>query len=286
MVRAILGMHYNTFLDLVPQFENALYVAAKNKPRRERAVGGGKKGVLKDAQMKLFFLLFYIKTYPTFDVIGFLFGKHRSQCCTDVHTWLPLLEKILGHAVVLPERRLLSVEEFYERFPGVTDIFPDGTERRMERPQKPRRNRRMYSGKKKMHTRKHIIVADDRKRILMLSPAKPGRRHDKRIFDGRSIAEHTPSDVHIWGDSGFQGIGEKHPHVHVAKRGTKKRPHTEVEREENHFIASVRIVSEHAIGGMKRFRIMRDTLRNKIGFFDDRISSVCAGLWNLDLRYA
>lgn len=286
MVCAILGMKYQTFVDLVPQFENALYVAAKSKPHRARAVGGGRKGVLRDAQAKLFFLLFYIKTYPTFDVLAFLFGKHRSQCCTDVHTWLPLLEHVLGHAAVLPERRLLSVEEFYERFPDVKDVFPDGTERRMEHPQKPRRNRRMYSGKKKTHTRKHVIMTDDRKRILICSPAKPGRRHDKRIADSRSMIEHVPPGVHVWTDSGFQGIAPAHPNTHVAKRARKGKPLTEEDRSENRFIAAARVVAEHALAGMKTFRVMRDSLRNKIGYFDDRVTRVCAGLHNLNLRYA
>jgi hypothetical protein len=50
------------------------------------------------------------------------------------------------------------------------------------------------------------------------------------------------------------------------KRGTKKRPLTDDEREENAFISSFRIVAEHAIGGLKRYHIMSDVLRNKIGF--------------------
>lgn len=111
MVRAILGMHYQTFLDLVPKFDDALYVAAKNKRNRQRAVGGGKKGILRDAHTKLFFTLFYLKTYPTFDVLAFLFGKHRSRAWEDIQQYLPLLEKILGHALVLPERQMRSAEE-------------------------------------------------------------------------------------------------------------------------------------------------------------------------------
>jgi hypothetical protein len=286
MVRAILGLSYQTFQDLVPSFENALHVAAKNKPHRIRAVGGGRRGVLPDARSKLFFVLFYLKTYPTFDVLSFLFGKQRSRACEDIHTLLPLLEKVLGHELVLPIRQMRSVEEFLERFPEVKDIFPDGTERRIEHPKDEKRNRRMYSGKKKAHTRKHIVVADEKKRILILTPAKPGRRHDKRALDGRMIVEQIPASVGIWTDSGFQGIHKQHPNVHVPKRGSKKKPLTKLDKEQNHIIASFRVVAEHAIGGMKRFRIMRDVLRNKIGSFDERISRICAGLWNLYLRYA
>jgi len=48
-------------------------------------------------------------------------------------------------------------------------------------------------------------------------------------------------------------------------------------------MSSFRIVTEHAIGGMKRYRVMTDTLRNKIGIFDDRIAVVTAGIWNYHL---
>jgi sulfur relay (sulfurtransferase) complex TusBCD TusD component (DsrE family) len=81
-------------------------------------------------------------------------------------------------------------------------------------------------------------------------------------------------------------LDKRHLNVHVCKRGSKKRPLTDQERTENRFISSVRIVSKHAIAGMKRFGVMIQTLRNKIGRFDDLVAFICAGLWNLDLRYA
>ncbi|MGH7926700.1 MAG: transposase family protein [Candidatus Binatia bacterium] len=276
-------MNVQEFDDLLPDFERELTWHVARKPNRQRKPGGGQKGHLKTAEDKLFFILFYLKTYPTFDVMGFFSNKSRGRSCEAAHLYLMLLEQALGKKIVLPQRKIHSVEEFLEKFPEVKDIFVDGTERRIQRPKKAKRNKRQYSGKKKSHTRKNIIVADEKKRILVVSPTKPGRRHDKNLTDRMQLAEHVPDDVGMWGDSGFQGLQDKHPNVLVAKRPRKNRPLTVEEKRENQIISTFRIVAEHAIGGMKRYRVMTDTLRNKLGVFDDRIAVVTAGIWNYHL---
>jgi len=285
-MHALTGLSYQEFVDLVPVFEKALIAVKMENPQRVRRVGAGIKGHLPTTADKLFFTLFYYKTYPTFDVLGFWFNKSRGRSCEAIHFFTKVAEKALGHALVLPLRKIATIEEMLEAFPEVHDLFLDGTERRMERPKDQKRNRRMYSGKKKTHTRKHIVVSDDKKRIRILSPAKPGRRHDKGAADARLLAERIPQHIHIWTDSGLKGLDAKRPNMHIVKVGSKKHPLTERERTENRLIAALRVVNEHAIGGMKRYHIMLHTLRNKIGVFDNRIAGVCAGLWNWHLNYA
>ena len=48
-------------------------------------------------------------------------------------------------------------------------------------------------------------------------------------------------------------------------------------------MAQQRVFIEHAIGGLKRFRILSDRFRNKIFSLYDQILEVCAGLWNFYL---
>jgi hypothetical protein len=283
-MKAMTGISYEEFASLAPIFERAERAYRENKPDRMRKAGGGRKGHLRTAEDKLFYILFYVKTYPTFDIMSFFFGKGRGRSCEITHLYLELLEKTLGEKIVLPVRRIGSIEEFICLFPEVRDVFPDGTERRIQRPKKAKQNSRYYSGKKKAHTRKNIIMTDDNKRILLVSPTKPGRRHDKRLSDRISLIEHIPKGVGIWTDSGFQGIEKHHSNAYVAKRGRKNRPLTDEEKQENRIISSLRVGVEHAIGGMKRFRAYHDVLRNKIGRFDDRIAVVAAGLWNYRLQ--
>lgn len=287
-MKAMTGLSFYEFEQLVPAFERELYLRQLNRTGRVRKPGGGIKGHLPDAQTKLLFILFYIKAYPTFDVLGCLSGKSSGRSCEAAHLYLEVLQKALGKKIQFPERKIRSVEELLEKFPEVKDIFIDGTERPIQRPKRSKANKRTYSGKKKTHTRKSIVIADKRKRILLVSPAKPGRRHDKRLTDRELLGEYTPKNVAIWADSGFQGLADKRPPdslTFIAKKGRKNKPLTRAERRENHVISHFRIVAEHAIGGMKRYRATTDKLRNKIGWFDDRVIRTAAGLWNYHLAY-
>ncbi|GHU29537.1 hypothetical protein FACS1894152_7860 [Bacilli bacterium] len=52
---------------------------------------------------------------------------------------------------------------FREYYPGVKDIFIDGTERPVQRPRNNKLQKKRYSGKKKRHTRKNVIMSDGNK---------------------------------------------------------------------------------------------------------------------------
>ena len=86
-----------------------------------------------------------------------LFNFDRSCAWEWVHGLLPVLEQALGYKQALPERKFRSVEEFLERFPDVKEVILDGTERPVQRPKDPEKQKEHYSGKKKRHTRKHRV---------------------------------------------------------------------------------------------------------------------------------
>jgi len=54
--------------------------------------------------------------------------------------------------MVLPERKIDSIEAFLERFPTVKRVMIDGTERPIQRPQDPEQQQLNYSGKKTAHS--------------------------------------------------------------------------------------------------------------------------------------
>jgi hypothetical protein len=276
-LKALIGMGRVEFDQLLSTFTQVLERQVLSQPR-VRAPGGGSKGVLDTPAKKLFFVLFYLKVYPTFDVLGALFAKPRGRSCESIHLLLPLLEATLGQKCVLPERRIGSVEEFQQRFPQVKDVMLDGVERPIQRPRSAKRQTRHYSGKKKSHRRKNVVMTDAKRRVLVLTPSKPGRRHDKNLVDRSQLVQSIPAAVGVIVDTGFQGV--KHPNLFIPQKATKKRPLTPEDRASNRYISSQRIVVEHAIGGMKRYGAMNQVLRNKIGQFDDRVAVVSAGLWN------
>jgi len=60
---------------------------------------------------------------------------------------------------------------------------------------------------------------------------------------------------------------------------------TPEQKESNRQISSLRIRVEHAIGGVKRYRIVKDQLRNRKDDFRDRVMETCCGLHNFRLNF-
>lgn len=284
MCQSIFGVSKEEIERLLPTFSQCLIAYRYQlKPKRKRKVGGGRKGDLPTDIDKLLYILMYLKIYPTYDVLALLSNHQRSKCGDSVQLLLPVLEMTLDRELVLPKRKARSLEEVFERCPELRDVFMDGTERRTQKPKNLKRRKKLYSGKKKATTRKNIILNTEKKAILFLSKTKSGRRHDKRVTDKAGVVQHIPKEVAIWTDTGFQGIKKQHPNSVLPEKSTKKHPLTENQKENNRIISGIRVVSEHAIGGYKRFKAASDIYRNKLADMDDMMNGVCAGLWNLHL---
>jgi len=175
VMKALTGQTMAEFERMLSNFSAGLKKRqAKARKERERAVGGGRRHTLETPADKLFFILFYLKCYPTFDLAGLLYDVDRSQAQRWVKALLPVLETALGWQAVLPQRRIRSIEEFIQRFPAVKDVFVDGTERLVQRPQQAKAQRELYSGKQHEHTLKNLVVSDEDRHILCLTKTRPG----------------------------------------------------------------------------------------------------------------
>jgi hypothetical protein len=282
MSMALIGLTKEKFEELLFSFEKTLLNHQESK-KRKRIVGGGRKGNIKEAQQKLFFILFYMKNYPTYDVCAFLFASSKTSTCDWVHDILPILKKTLGKELVLPKRQIRTPEEFFTLFPFAKEVMIDGLERPTVRSKNNKTQAKNYSGKKKRPTRKNTIVADSKKKILVLTPTKHGRVHDKKMSDKFSVITTIPNEVSIVADTGFQGIQHQHPNVYIPKKRSKNYVFTDIDKQWNRLISSTRIVVEHAIAGIKRYKVSSDIFRNKNGL-DDMFMELSAGLWNFHLR--
>ena len=282
LTRAILGVRKETFEKLLVTFTQILREEAESK-KRKRAYGGGSNGNIKEPRKKLFFILWYLKVYPTFDVAAYVFASSKTRTHIWVHNILPLLEKTLGRKLVLPKRKINSVEEFFTLFPEVKEVMLDGVERPTVRSKKAKQQNKHYSGKKKRHTRKNLVLVNNKKKVLLVTPTKHGRVHDKKLSDKNMIASRIPEEVSLLADTGFQGIQKIHENTLIPKKKPRGGFLTEAEKAWNKLISSVRMVVEHAIGGIKRFGAVSHIFRNKNGI-DDKFINICAGLWNLELE--
>jgi DDE superfamily endonuclease len=284
VTQAVLGVSIEEFYKLLPTFSQCLKEHRMQlKPKRKRAVGGGRKGDLPHDEDKLLYILLYLKLYPTYDALAVLANHYRSKCGDSVQLLLPVLEMTLGRKLVLPKRGGNSLEKIFQANPELKDIFIDGTERRVQRPKNLKKRNKLYSGKKKATTRKVVIMNDEKKYIHYMSKTKSGRRHDKRIADKEGILSSIPPDITAWTDTGFVGTKKQHDRTVMPAKAMKNKPLTYEQKQENKLISSIRVVSEHAIGGFKRFKAASDIYRNKLTNFDDLLTEVSIGLWNFHL---
>src|SRR5216683_3002054 len=210
LLRATTGYDRKRFEELVVKFA-PFVLRVKYKRNRKRKAGGGRPHTLKTSAEKLFYMLLYMKCYPTFDLAGFFFQVDRSQAKRWVDELGKKLEKALGEAMVLPERRIRSVKEFLEKFPALKELIIDGTERAVQRPKDKQKQKERYSGKKKRHSQKNIVAANRRKEILFLSPTANGKEHDYTLLKRSKLPEHIPKEIKTYVDLGFNGIAKDYP---------------------------------------------------------------------------
>lgn len=288
IMAALTGVTAKEFNQLLPDFIKAWECAKLSQHRKNaemRAIGGGRKGFLKSTEEKLFYILFYYKCYPTYDLLAFIYNCNRSNACRRQFELGNILEKTLGRKLVLPERRMRKLEEFFKAFPEAREIFIDGTERPTQRPKDKQKQKENYSGKKKKHTRKNIVITDKQKRVGFLSKTQGGCNHDFTMLKKYASPDNMPEKIKKHLDLGFKGFQKQFPghKVSMPKRKPRTKELTEFAKEQNKKKSGIRVLVENALAGVKRLRIVTDVFRNKKKNFDDQAMLISCGLWNYHL---
>lgn len=286
---ALTGLNPKEFKELLPTF-SAIWLKERKKQYNlnatgARAMGGGRKGFLKTIEDKLFFILFCHKRYPTFDLAGFIFGCDRSKACLRQQKLSKILESSLGKKLVMPKRQMRTLDEFFKAFPEAKEVFIDGTERPIQRPKDKEKQKNNYSGKKKRHTIKNIVIADKHKRIGFLGKTVCGKEHDFAILKEQASPDHMPPKIKKHVDLGFKGIDKQFPghKISMPKRKPRTKDLSEFAVKRNKKKSSARVLAENALAGAKRLRIAADIFRNRKEGFNDQAMLVSCGLWNYHL---
>ena len=306
--KALTGMSRTEFEQFLPKFTDAheelrqeAYEAQDGS--RQRKPGGGPKGKLVEMSQKLFFILYYWKVYPSYDVLGFQFDMDGSKACTNVHALWPVLKLALVQCKVLPKREFADIQELREAFAEVSDLFIDATERPHVRPQDAEEQRKKFSGKTKRHTVKNTVIATACQWILFFGLTVSGSAHDYGHFkeefpvpEGESSERECIAawfeDFVIWLDLGYQGIQKDYAAKeinipHKTPRKSKENPEpllSQEQKAENRAVSRMRVVVEQAIGGLKRLGILVQRFRNHTKNFVDEVGIIGAGLWNWKLK--
>src|SRR3954464_15506154 len=124
--KALTGLSQAQFDHLLPVFSD-IYRATQQQTyeegvqvgTRRRHPGGGSKGKLPTMAEKLQFVLYYYKTYPTFDVLGTQFVMARSRAHENLHKLSPMLYDTLAQLELVPYRALATPEALKAALHGV-----------------------------------------------------------------------------------------------------------------------------------------------------------------------
>ena len=161
-MRALTGLSQAQFDSLLPVFSD-IYQASQQQTyaegirsgTRRRRPDGGSKGKLPTLMEKLQFVLYYYKTYLTFDVLGTQFAMARSKAHENLHKLSPILYDTLVHLELMPYRELATPEEVKAALQGVDRLLIDATERAYHRAHDDAKQREYYSGKKTAYVEEH-----------------------------------------------------------------------------------------------------------------------------------
>ena len=298
--RAFTGCPQKEFDRLLPDFTRCLAAIQKqryqkHRGQRKRQPGGGRKGALSTPELKLFFILFYLKTYPTFDGLGGLFNLSPGKAEENVMQLLPILKQAEKCLQVLPHRHFKPTSNDEQPTEKIQKIIIDATERPCSRPHHARKQKHYYRGKKRYHTLKNTVIGDVNKGIPVVGPTAAGSRHDSALLQ-EELDPQQPglSTVEVWVDLGYQGIKDRYPtfhNIHIPykkPRRSKANPNpalTPDQKKENRAISRIRVAVEHLIGDLKNFQILTNKFRNHLQNMADQVILVVAGLCNLKNDY-
>jgi hypothetical protein len=231
----------------------------------------------------LLFTLFSLKSGLTYDLLGLVCGMDAANAKRNQELGLRVLEHTLAAVNCLPKRGFRNAAEFADHLHNEAILLIDGTEQRTQRPTDDGDQKEHYSGKKKCHTAKAVIVSNPQRRILYVSQCWVGKTHDYRLLREEFPPEQPWfKDFQVRVDLGFLGIERDYvcKELLLPNKKKKKQELSQEQKDENQARARTRIYVEHAIGGMKRYRILSDRLRVHDVELYNVILGVCAGLWN------
>jgi len=253
-----------------------------SRTNRQRALGGGRHFTYQLAE-QLLMLLMYYRLYCTYTLLGFMFDVDETTILRNIVYISPLMTQFLP----LPEKiipaisRIKTMPELLQRYPELKVII-DATEQSIPRPKDKDRQQKYYSGKKKRHTIKTQITNNKMGLILNVFGGIEGKRHDFQTFQDSGIDRKIPPGIKFEVDLGYLGIEKAVPErgCLIPFKASKYQPLTPLLKIINKSIAQSRILAEHVLSWLKKFRIIKETFRNRLNKHPQIFNQI-AGIVNL-----
>ena len=229
------------------------------------------------------YVLMIMKGGLTFDFAAFIMQFDQSRAHRQFERGLKIIHDTLFIEGFLPTRSINDPTEFASVFHDTDTIIIDGTDQRIQRPGDYETQRIHFTGKKKTHVYRSLVINNLQKYIYYISEVYVGSSSEISILE----TEFNPemdwfSGYKVRVDLGYVGFQKKYPAAelflpHKKPRGGELTPE---QKSENRKLASQRIIVEHSLSGMKRYDILTNQNRNHKVENYNMILATCAGLWN------
>lgn len=272
----IIGIKHEIYLLLVSKIRklwNITELERKGKQIRVRAIGGGRKYKLENIEEKVLLILMFYRYNMTHAFLGLIFDLDASNITRLINKLMPLFEEAADpnlknwlEIVKKQSEKITNPVAFFKKFPEFKKITVDATEQRTFRPQNKEKRKRFYSGKRKMFSTKTQICIDKKHRILDVSKSFPGTVHDKKMFDIEKTMGKIPIQSIMLADLGYLGIKKDYQEANIILPFKRKKGEGELsimKKQFNKEQAHDRVIVEHVLCKIKKFKICSDIYRGK-----------------------
>jgi hypothetical protein len=272
--RALSGLSQKDFDALFADFQKAhaarvgeaSHTKRGCRPRQRKAGAGHPFD--HDLRDRLLMALVWLRVYPTYELLGWLFGLDKSNAWHNVQDVLATLERMARFPLERPGARpqLTSKEELFDAFPEVR-LVVDATEQSFHRLKGWDNQKPFYSGKRKRHTIKAQLICTPSGRVGSVGPSVPGSVHDLTLLRGSGCADGLGPQDGVMADLAYVGLADDRPGLRVVlpHKAGKDAPLTGEQKAYNRRLSRSRVVVENLLARLKVFQVLRQTFRSVFG---------------------
>lgn len=266
--RAILAQMIEIVLPILEaERENGLKTRSDRK-RKYVPNDGRRRKVY--ALQKFLMTLIYLRQNVNHTVVGQMFGVSADTSENVFHEVIPILQKQFPSQKWEAEKKWRKGEPQWS--PSKVDyLLIDSFETSIKRSSINEKQKKKYSGKKKMHTLKSQLITDESGEIIQIDAGFDGPKADIEIYRDTRLSKQWREKPKL-ADKAY--VGED---IETPKKKPKGGELSEEEKARNRELSAKRVIVEHSVRRVKGFKIMRADYRLESWLFR-KIAETVVGL--------